>query len=364
MKKTAFIVAFAFAMLPAFSQEEKAVQAFLEGIYNKVADARNNNNGDYETLVEKHCSRKFRLYYGEVRRWEEKACECMLHSGSGAFDLFIGSLDYFDSIKFSISDVKKAAEGNLYTATVAAHFHREAYKEKERETQRTVFVINEGGDWRIADFQSPNETSDLNFMIEELPRFIEAKITSDLNFMIEELPRSIEAKITSDSAMVATRLKTIYKEVARIAHSAHPNTAALNDKYLSQQFKKLSSEIGYWEEKLGEMIIDKDCWIRTQDWDSIEYSISNVKITSPSKATADVTATYIMRTQAGVQKSRGKTQLNLVYKNGDWFIDDFTDYYDNNALYKWSDSEEYKQGILEAVRSLDGYTDHVIENKQ
>lgn len=164
--------------------------------------------------------------------------------------------------------------------------------------------------------------------------------------------------------MVATRLKTIYKEVARIAHSAHPNTAALNDRYLSQQLKKLSSEISYWEEKLGEMIIGKDCWIRTQDWDSIEYSISNVKITSPSKATADVTATYIMRTQAGEQKSTGKTLLNLVYENGNWFIDDFTDYYDNNALYKWSDSEEHKQGLLEAVRSLDGYTDHVIENKQ
>jgi hypothetical protein len=71
-----------------------------------------------------------------------------------------------------------------------------------------------------------------------------------------------------------------------------------------------------------------------------------------------------MRTQAGGQKSIGKTQLNLVYENGDWFIDDFTDYYDNNALYKWSDSDEYKQGILETVKSLDGYTDHLIENKQ
>ena len=251
MKKIAFIVAFIFAVLPTFSQEEKAVQAFLEGIYNKVADARNNNNGDYETLVEKHCSRKFRLYYGEARRWEEKTCECILHSGSGAYDLFIRCQDYFDSIKFSISNVQKVADKRLYTATVAAHFYCEAYKEKEWQTQRTVFVINEGGEWRIADFQSPNETSDLNIMIEELPRFI-------------------EAQITSDSAMVATRLKTIYKEVARIAHSAHPNTAALNDKFLSQQFKKLSNEMSYWEEKLGEMIIGKDCWIRTQDWDSIE----------------------------------------------------------------------------------------------
>lgn len=345
MKKIAFIVAFVFAALPTFSQEEKAVQAILENIYNKVASISNNNNGDYETLVEKHCSRKFRLYYGEARRWEKKAGECMLHQNGGAYDLFIGCQDYFDSIKFGISDVKKAADNNLYTATVATHFHCEAYEVKEWETQRTVFVINEGGEWRIADFQSPNETSDLNFMIEELPRFI-------------------EAQITSDSAMVTTRLKTIYKEVARIAHSAHPNTAALNDKYLSQQLKKLSSEISYWEEKLGEMIIGKDCWIRTQDWDSIEYSISNVKITSPSKATADVTATYIMRTQAGGQKSRGKTQLNLVYKNGDWFIDDFTDYYDNNALYKWSDSDEYKQVILETTKHLEGSIDYLTGNKQ
>ncbi len=345
MKKIAFIVAFVFATLPAFSQEEKAVQAFLKDIYNKVADARNNNNGDYETLVEKHCSRKFRIYYNETRRWEEKAGECVLHFGGGAYDLFIGCQDYFDSIKFGISNVQKVADKRLYTATVAAHFYCEAYKEKEWQTQRTVFVTNEGGEWRIADFQSQGEASDLNFMIEELPRFI-------------------EAQITSDSAMIAARLKTIYKEVARIAHSAHPNTAALNDKYLSQQLKKLSSEIGYWEEKLGEMIIGKDCWIRTQDRDSIEYSISNVKITSPSKATADVTATYIMRTQAGERKSTGKTLLSLVYENSNWFIDDFTDYYDNNGLYKWSDSEEYKQGILEAVKSLDGYTDYLIENKQ
>lgn len=345
MKKIAFIVAFVFAALPTFSQEEKAVQAFLEGIYNKVADARSNNNGDYETLMEKHCSLKFRLYYGEARRWEEKAGECMLHSGSGAYDLFIGCQDYFDSIKFSISNVKKAADNNLYTATVAAHFYCETYKEKKWQTQRTVFVINEGGEWRIADFQSPNETSDLNFIIKELPRFI-------------------ETQISSDSAMVAAHLKTIYKEVARIAHSDHPNTAALNDKYLSQQFKMLGSETGYWEEKLGEMIIGKDCWIRTQDWDCIEYSISNVKITSPSKATADVTATYIMRTQAGEQKSTGKTLLNLVYENGNWFIDDFTDYHDNHELCNWSDSDKYKQGILEAVESLDGYTGYLIENKQ
>ncbi|MBQ8365111.1 MAG: DUF3828 domain-containing protein [Bacteroidaceae bacterium] len=345
MKKIAFIVAFVFATLPAFSQDEKAVEAFLEGIYNSVANISNNNNGDYETLVEKHCSRKFRLYYGEARRWEKKAGECMLHSGGGAYDLFIGCQDYFDSIKFKINNVQKAADERLYTATVAAHFYCEAYKEKEWQTQRTAFVTNEGGEWRIADFQSQGEASDLNFMIKELPRFI-------------------EAQTTSDSAMVAARLETIYNEVARIAHSDHPNTGALNEKYLSQQFKELSNEIGYWEEKLGEMIVGKDCWIRTQDWDRIEYNISNIKITSPSKATADVTAAYIMHTQAGERKSTGKTLLNLVYENGNWYIDDFTDYYDNHGLYKWSDSREYKQGILETVKQLDGYTDYLIENKQ
>ena len=345
MKKIAFIVAFVFAALPTFSQEEKAVQAFLENIYNKVASISNNDNGDYEAVVEKHCSRKFRLYYGEVRRWEEKAGECMLHFGGGAYDLFIGCQDYFDGIRFSISNVKRTADDNLYTATVAAHFHCEAYKEKEWETQRTVYVTNEDGEWRIADFQSPGEASDLNFMIKELPRFI-------------------EAQIASDSAIIAARLEIIYNEVARIAHSSSPNTASLDNRYLSQQFKKLNSEIDYWETKLGEMIIDKNRWIRMQEWDRIEYSISDIKITSPSKAIADVTATYIMRTQAGGQKSIGKTQLNLVYENGDWFIDDFTDYYDNNALYKWSDSDEYKQGILEAVKSLDGYTDYLIEHEQ
>lgn len=344
MKKIAFVFLYFLAVQPAFSQEEKAVQAFLEDVYNKVADIRN-NNGDYETLVEEYCSRKFRQYYSETRRWEEKAGECMLHSGGGAYDLFIECQDYFDSIRFGIGNVKRAADGNRYTATVAAHFHCEAYKEKEWETQRTVYVTNEDGKWRIADFQSQGDDSDLNFMIKELPRFI-------------------EAQITSDSAFIATRLETIYKEVARIAHSDRPNTSPLNDRYLSQRFKKLSSEIDYWEVKLGEMIIGKNRWIRTQEWDRIEYEISDINITSPSKATADVTATYIMNQPAGEKHFKGKTRLDLVHENGNWFIDDFTDYNAEGRLYNWSDSKEYKEGIQETTKHLEESIDYLIENKQ
>lgn len=345
MKKIAVAVAFVFATLPAFSQDEKAAQAFLESLYNKVASISNNDKGDYEAVVEKHCSRKFRLYYGEARRWEKKAGECMLHRNGGAYDLFIGCQDYFDGIKFSISNVKRTADDYLYTATVAAHFHCEAYKEKEWETQRTVYVTNEDGEWRIADFQSPGEASDLDFMIKELPRFI-------------------EAQIASDSAIIAARLETIYNEVARIAHSNSPNTASLDDKYLSQQFKRLNGEIDYWETKLGEMIIDKNRWIRMQEWDRIEYSISDIKITSPSKATADVTATYIMNLSAGEKRFIGKTRLDLILENNNWFIDDFTDYRDDGGLYKWSDSEEYKQGILETTKHLEGSIDYLTGNKQ
>ena len=58
MKKIAFIVAFVFASLPAFSQDEIGVEAFLKDIYNKVAVARNNDNGDYRDIYNAYTSRR------------------------------------------------------------------------------------------------------------------------------------------------------------------------------------------------------------------------------------------------------------------------------------------------------------------
>lgn len=343
MKKLVFIIAFTFSALSAFPQQEKEVQTFLENLYGKVADMGNTASGDYELLVDKHCSRKFREFYDEVRRWENETNECILHFGGGGYDLFLGCQDYFDSIRFNIGNVQKIADDKLYNATVTASFFCREYDEKEWETVRTVFVAEENGEWRICDFQSPGEESDLEFMRKALPDIV-------------------EAGTSADTAMIANRLEKIYKEVAEIAADDRPNTETLN-RYLSRQYLKLYNEVGYWEKKSGEMIIGKDCWIRLQDWSRLEYKIDSIKVTSPSKAVADVISADTWQTPEGEKRYTSKTRLDLVFENGNWMIDDFADYNGIGELYE-SDSKLYSKGIKEALELFEGTIDYLIEDEK
>ena len=328
MKKFALIIALTFSVPPIFSQQEKEVQAFLEHLYGKVANISNTTGGDYELLVEKYCSHKFLDFYKETRRWEDKTGECILHFGGGAYDLFIGCQDYFDSIKFNIGNVHKIAEEQRYSAVVTAHFFCKEYEENEWKTERTVSVIEENGKWCISDFQSLGEESDLEFMKKELPLIV-------------------GEEIKVDTAMIAHRLEKIYKEVASIAASDNHNTDVLK-KYLSQQFLKLYNEVDYWQIKLREMIIGVDCWIRLQDWYRLEYKIGNIKVISPSKAIADVIVFDINQTPEEEIISTSKIRLDLVFENGNWMVDDFADYNKVGELYE-SDSRLYRKGIDEAL---------------
>ena len=328
MKKFALIIALTFTVLPIFSQQEKEVQAFLEHLYGKVANISNTTGGDYELLVEKYCSHKFLDFYKETRRWEDKTGECILHFGGGAYDLFIGCQDYFDSIKFNIGNVHKIAEEQRYSAVVTAHFFCKEYEENEWKTERTVSVIEENGKWCISDFQSLGEESDLEFMKKELPLIV-------------------GEEIKVDTAMIAHRLEKIYKEVASIAASDNHNTDVLK-KYLSQQFLKLYNEVDYWQIKLREMIIGVDCWIRLQDWHKLEYKIGSIKVISPSKAIADVIVLDINQTPEEKIISTSKIRLDLVFENGNWMVDDFADYNKVGELYE-SDSRLYRKGIDEAL---------------
>ena len=172
---------------------------------------------------------------------------------------------------------------------------------------------------------------------------------SDLEFMKKELPLIVGEEIKVDTAMIAHRLEKIYKEVASIAAARNYNTDVLN-KYLSQQFLKLYNEVGYWEKKLGEMIIGVDCWIRRQDWNKLEYQIGSIKVISPSKAIADVIAIDINQTPEEEEIiSTSKIRLDLVFENGNWMVDDFADYNKVGELYE-SDSRLYRKGIEEALK--------------
>ena len=73
------------------------------------------------------------------------------------------------------------------------------------------------------------------------------------------------------------------------------------------------------------MIIGKDCWIRLQDWNKLEYKIDCIEVTSPSKAVADVISTDTWQTPEGEKRYTSKIRLDLVFENDNWVIDDFTD---------------------------------------
>lgn len=170
---------------------------------------------------------------------------------------------------------------------------------------------------------------------------------SDLEFMKKELPLIVGEEIKVDTAMIAHRLEKIYKEVASIAAADNHNTDVLK-KYLSQQFLKLYNELRYWENKLGEMIINVDCWIRRLEWDKLEYQIENIKITSPSIAVANMIAIDTWATPEGDKKYTFKIRLDLVFENGNWMVDDFAGYNKVGELYE-SDSRLYRKGIDEAL---------------
>lgn len=166
-------------------------------------------------------------------------------------------------------------------------------------------------------------------------------------FSQQEKEVQVGEEIKVDTAMIAHRLEKIYKEVASIAAADNHNTDVLK-KYLSQRFLKLYNELRYWENKLGEMIINVDCWIRLQDWYKLEYKIGSIKVISPSKAIADVIVFDINQTPEEEIISTSKIRLDLVFENGNWMVDDFADYNKVGELYE-SDSRLYRKGIDEAL---------------
>ena len=167
---------------------------------------------------------------------------------------------------------------------------------------------------------------------------------SDLEFMKKELPLIVGEEKKVDTAMIAHRLEKIYKEVASIAASDNHNTDVLK-KYLSQQFLKLYNELRYWENKLGEMIIGVDCWIRLQDWYKLEYKIGTIKVIRPSKAIADMIVFDINQTpEEEMMSISKKIRLDLVFENGNWMVDDFAEYNKVGELYE-SDSRLYNEAL-------------------
>ena len=165
MKRFLVFVFLLFASFSVFARE-KEVKVFLENVYADVVGISKTMTGDYECLVEKYCSSSFRFTYEKVRRLEEKNGEIVLHSGGGAYDLFVECQDYFESVVYDVEKVERVATAsdNVYCAIVVARFSCDSYEEKEWSFKRYVYVVDENGELRISDFKTPGEKSDYEIM--------------------------------------------------------------------------------------------------------------------------------------------------------------------------------------------------------
>ncbi len=165
MKKFFLFTVLLFTSFSLFASEDE-VKSFLENVYADVAGISKTMTGDYECLVEKYCSSSFRFTYEKVRRLEEKNGEIVLHSGGGAYDLFVECQDYFESVVYDVEKVERVATAsdNVYCAIVVARFSCDSYEEKEWSFKRYVYVVDENGELRISDFKTPGENSDYEIM--------------------------------------------------------------------------------------------------------------------------------------------------------------------------------------------------------
>ena len=325
MKALASVFILVFSILPTFAQQEREVKAFLNEVYEEVTEAYNNRTGT-DAITVKYCSTVFKELYREVLR-KEKSYGLLREDDN---DVWHRVSDYYDNGSFTIAEVKKIEGKDVYLAWVDALFTCTEYYGPTK-FRYAVYVIPEKGSWKVDDFKYEHDAA------------------SDATEMRQNLANATKTFANPDSATIAYSLSKIYKEVVRQANSEKCNTSILTQICCSKKFKKLYNEVTYWEKKFGEMIAGTDCWIRVQDWDKLgEFEISNIKITSPSTAVADVTTTYIMLTTTGEESYKGKTLLNLICENGEWVIDDFTSYNGNGEPYTESDSDWYKKGIREA----------------
>lgn len=109
--------------------------------------------------------------------------------------------------------------------------------------------------------------------------------------------------------------------------------------YFSKSFKTLYDKV---DENLEEGMIghfDYDFWTQSQGDGPTRFEIKNIDVVSETSAVVNVLYIYDYTTSSGGYSEK-QVKLNLVYENGNWFMDDF--------LSRVDESEEYfseKEGM-------------------
>ena len=110
---------------------------------------------------------------------------------------------------------------------------------------------------------------------------------------------------------IAQRIDTIYKYKD-------------NSRFCSQRYLALDAEASQLSDELDELYIDSDHWIVGQDIDpQWHYRVEKIVAVSDSIATVELVVHNF---------SDQKVVLDLLYERGDWYVDDFHNFYQEDGV--------------------------------
>ena len=146
------------------------------------------------------------------------------------------------------------------------------------------------------------------------------------------------------------RVEAIYKDVANVYNKCNEGEgmdltpiqeAKFDEKYCSANWNKLLDEVATIDKALpdGEMgFFDADYWIMGQDFSDV--SATDVKV---EKIDGDQAVVVFNLHNSG---NVSRVKLDMVYERGDWFIDDFTGNYSEDA----EDQFGWKGGMIDYIK--------------
>lgn len=156
---------------------------------------------------------------------------------------------------------------------------------------------------------------------------------------------------------IAQRIDTIYKYKS-------------NRRFCSRRYLELDAEASKLSEEMGYIYIDSDHWIVGQDTDpNWRYYLKSILSMNDSIASVEMMVHNF---------NDHKVILNLLYERGDWYVDDFHTFYEEDGeMQVLSEQEEIRRFIrecnyekyqtkIETVYSRDFHIDKHIDtiNKQ
>lgn len=118
-----------------------------------------------------------------------------------------------------------------------------------------------------------------------------------------------------------------------------------NSRFCSERYLALDAEANKLSDELDELYIDSDHWIAGQDIDpKWSYQVKKIVAMNDSIATVEMNIHNF---------SDQKVVLDLLYERGDWYVDDFHNFYEEDGVtHELKEKDEIRQFINNCKEQL------------